>query len=1186
MPTGDTVPSEGPHAVPAATGSDQDPQASSDSHTADVSSLSTDRGLASPGGFEMSFQDDEYLTMFNNLKLDVKSGKRDITQNVSELEASRNASPAVDLEGDGFETLDMEDMPFVAPTDASPASNSSLESSGEPSKVTDLGTDSKQQSPDTTAKAKQAATTTTSSPLDDKENHDVSSVSEQSSTSRLPSSLVPERTSSLSPMARKKAPLAPASPTTSPLASRGMSSFQTVSPPREMSFNSVIRHSSMHADSVIHHGVATLEDVDLGCDTDIDSPSSPEHFHMKSLDDNMFSVPATLDDKAVLGVKQERAHVDKLVNDKFNLQVENMMLRNNLHRGEGGSQAGGVDALRRAIRENNEMKEKIEQMEKELSRKRDGGIDSEEIRELKERVVNYEEQIEYLEGKQQHQQQQEWEDIRSSSSAFGRSSRLSGSRAPSRAAAAPTNNTNSTNSNNNNHYMSNRSISRQSFISDGGSGGGGPGVPQRQYNHTPPMAHSNRHSQHLDTDEAHVMDQMHKLQNLIDPDGHAGAETDEDSIYSRFSTFLTIITQYIVAQQEKFRLTEQEFQNLEQDYEDIQLRVAQESADEIDALRGEIENLRNDFASQAQENENLHHELSQHREEAQHYEREILALYPDIQTLENNNKRLKKDVEKKTRSLVEMEERLQGMDAELQRATELNEEIGTFAGSLEEQLEELKAGGGVDEKEVLRVKGELLQAQEELETATEQAGLAKKDADTARMELAGIKRERQDLQRETEALREELETRNMELGTRNVELETEKVEVTSLNAKVEGLKAEVASLQASMNQIATVMVDNDIDVEAMPIPKLVLELLNERQALHARISEQESISQSSASELEQKLSETTLQLQLREQFTDDLESQLDEALSRIQHMGNHEARVLELTRQLTQFEEQFSHDRKHSEMEKARLEAQIQRVQADADLRSAAHQKQLSSWQKKLFNVECNRGDFSKSIIEKLANILGPVWKDAHDHDLSQLTKTNSTPSAEVVTKLSNDALHDLGRLVSKGNSEITKQLHQLRLEVDSLKYKNNKHEEQYRSLSNLYKKAGLERDDYKKRLAQSEEERKQMGDQLERDVQRRKLGSGVSSASISSLGSDEEDLGRVQVTARDIDSLQSPASPMGKPFSSVLWGIRNEDIQQRLKLEKEMRASDKAASDKKIKELEDELNEVYRREAQRERNY
>jgi hypothetical protein len=60
----------------------------------------------------------------------------------------------------------------------------------------------------------------------------------------------------------------------------------------------------------------------------------------------------------------------------------------------------------------------------------------------------------------------------------------------------------------------------------------------------------------------------------------------------------------------------------------------------------------------------------------------------------------------------------------------------------------------------------------------------------------------------------------------------------------------------------------------------------------------------------------------------------------------------------------------------------------------------------------------------------------------------------------------------------------------------------------------------------------------------------------------------------------------MGKPFSSVLWGIRNEDIQQRLKLEKEMRASDKAAADKKIKELEDELNEVYRREAQRERNY
>lgn len=132
----------------------------------------------------------------------------------------------------------------------------------------------------------------------------------------------------------------------------------------------------MHTDSVIHHGVATLEDVDLGCDTDLESPPSPEHFHMKSLDDNMFSVPATLDDKTVLGVKQERAHVDKLVNDKFNLQVENMMLRNNLNRGEGGSQAGGVDALKRAIRENNEMKEKIEQMEKELSRKRDGGIDS------------------------------------------------------------------------------------------------------------------------------------------------------------------------------------------------------------------------------------------------------------------------------------------------------------------------------------------------------------------------------------------------------------------------------------------------------------------------------------------------------------------------------------------------------------------------------------------------------------------------------------------------------------------------------------------------------------------------------------------------------------------------------------------------------------------------------------------
>ena len=357
----------------------------------------------------------------------------------------------------------------------------------------------------------------------------------------------------------------------------------------------------MHADSVIHHGVATLEDVDLGCDTDLESPSSPEHFQMKSLDDNMFSVPATLDDKAVLGVKQERAHVDKLVNDKFNLQVENMMLRNNLNRGEGGSQAGGVDALRRAIQENNEMKEKIEQMEKELSRKRDGGIDSEEIRELKDRVVNYEEQIEYLEGKQQQQQQQEWEDLRSGSSAFGRSSRLSGSRAPSRAAAGPPNS----------HFMSNRSISRQSFVSDGGSGGlGGPGgTTLRQYNNTPPMIHSNRHSQHLDTDEAHVMDQMHRLQNLIDPDGHAGSETDEDSIYSRFSSFLTIITQYIVAQQEKFRLTEQEFQTLEADYEDIQQRVVRESAEEVEALRVEIENLRDDFSNQAQENDNLRHEL-------------------------------------------------------------------------------------------------------------------------------------------------------------------------------------------------------------------------------------------------------------------------------------------------------------------------------------------------------------------------------------------------------------------------------------------------------------------------------------------------------------------------------------------------------------------------------------------------
>lgn len=1159
------------------------PNAADDSPNADHSNLTTDPGSSSPGGFEMSFQDDEYLTMFNNLKLDVKSGKRDITQSVSAQDSSLNASSNVteDYSGAGFETLDFEDMPaeFEAIPGASPASHSSLESSGEPSKVTDLGSTDTKQTPDTSTastKAKQmveTATAATTTTADDKENREIP-VSEQSSVSQLPNAFIPERTSSLSPLARKKTPnVAPTSSSGSPLASKGMSSFQTISPPREMSFNSVIRHSSMHTDSVIHHGVATLEDVDLGCDTDLESPPSPEHFHMKSLDDNMFSVPATLDDKTVLGVKQERAHVDKLVNDKFNLQVENMMLRNNLNRGEGGSQAGGVDALKRAIRENNEMKEKIEQMEKELSRKRDGGIDSEEIRELKERVVNYEEQIEYLEGKQQQQQQQDWEDMRSSSSAFGRSSRLSGSRAPSRGGVPP-----------NNHFMSNRSISRQSFVSDGGSGGPG-GATHRQYSHTPPLVHSNRHSQHIDTDEAHVMDQMHKLQNLIDPDGHADSETDEDSIYSRFSSFLTIITQYIVAQQEKFRLTEQEFQNLEQDYEDIQLRVAQESAEEIEALRIEIENLRNDFSSQEQENDNLRHELSQHREEARHYEREILALYPDIQTLENNNKRLKKDVEKKTRSLVEMEERLQGMDAELQRATELNEEIGAFAGSLEEQLEELKTGG-VDEKEVERVKGELEKVRHELEVATEQAGVAKKDADTARMELAGVKRERQDLQRESDTLREDLETRNVELGTRNVELETKKVEVSSLTATVESLKAEVSSLQASMNQIATVMVDHDIDVEAMTIPQLVLELLNERQALHVRISEQESISRSSASELEQKLTETTLQLQLREQFTDDLEAQLDDALSRIEHMGNHEARVMELTRQLTQFEEQFSNDRKHSEMEKAKLEAQIKRVQADSDLRSAAHQKQLSSWQKKLFNVECNRGDFSKSIIEKLANILGPVWKDAHDDDLSKLMKANSTPSAEVVTKLSNDALHDLGRLVSKGNSEITKQLHQLRIEVDSLKYKNNKHEEQYRSLSNLYKKAGLERDDYKKRLAQSEEDKKQLGDQLERTSPRRKLGSGISSASISSLGSDEEDLGRVQVTAREIDSHQSHASPMGKPFSSVLWGIRNEDIQQRLKLEKEMRASDKAAADKKIKELEDELNEVYRREAQRERNY
>ncbi|KAG5363542.1 hypothetical protein CJU89_2718 [Yarrowia sp. B02] len=454
------------------------------------------------------------------------------------------------------------------------------------------------------------------------------------------------------------------------------------------------------------------------------------------------------------------------------------------------------------------------------------------------------------------------------------------------------------------------------------------------------------------------------------------------------------------------------------------------------------------------------------------------------------------------------------------------------------------------------------------------------------MELGEVKREHEQLQREADAHKKDLETHTAELGSRDAQVETHRTEVAALNATVESLKAEVSSLQGSMSQITSVMVENNIDIDSTGISELVSQLLSERNALQTRISQQEAISKSSSSELEQKLTEVTHQLQLREQFTDDLEGQLDDALSRIEHMGNHEARVEELTRQLMQFEEQFSNDRKHSEMEKAKLEAQIERVQHDSDLRSAAHQKQLSSWQKKLFNVECNRGDFSKSIIEKLANILGPVWKDAHGDDLGKLMKANSTPSAEVVTKLSNDALHDLGRLVSKGNSEITKQLHQLRIEVDSLKYKNNKHEEQYRSLSNLYKKAGLERDDYKKRLAQTEEEKKQLSQDLERASPRRKLGSAHSTASLSSLGSDEEDLGRVQVTAREIDAHQAHSSPMGKPFSSVLWGIRNEDIQQRLKLEKEMRASDKAAADKKIKELEDELNEVYRREAKRERDY
>lgn len=1175
MSTGDTEVSDTPPGV----------------NMSDGDVISTPNPDHSGTGFEMSFQDEEYVNMFNDLKLDVKSGKRDITQSISAQSASQSSDVSRDT---GFD-LDMEDMTMgfgigKGVSNASPASHSSLESSGEPSKVTDLGSTS---ASSITSSKKEKEKEEDSNTTSDKENRDISTVP-TSATSQLPTALIPERTSSLSPLARKKAAKISSTPSTgSPLASKGMTSFQTSSPPREMSFNSVIRHSSMHADSVIHHGLATLEDVDLGCDTDLESPESPEHFHMRSLDDNMFTVPANLDDKTVLGVKQERAHVDKLVNEKFDLQVENMRLRNNLSRPDGGSQAGGVDALRRTIRENNEMKEKVAQMEKELARKRDGGMDSEEIRELKERVVNYEEQIEYLEAKQQQQQQHpEWEDMRTSSG-FGRTSRLSGSRAPSRATTS-------------NHYtpnVPNRSISRQSFVSDSGSGG----TTQRKFTNTPPY-HSNRvsqsyepetnnrqsqlyesesahrQSQSLDSDEARVMEQMHELRNLIDPDGNT-ADADEDpiSIYLRFSGFLNTALHYIVGLQEKNRTSMQEYENLEQDYQALQLQCAQESAEEIEGLREEIENLHADFSSQAQENDNLRHELTQHREEAQHYEREILELYPDIQTLENNNKRLKKDNEKKAKSLVELEEQLQGASAELQRAMELNEEMGVFVGTLEEQVEELKTGG-VDGKEVERVKGELAKVSEELEAAVEQAALAKKEADAAKMEREMVKRERDDLKKEAEAQKTEVETRNVELGTRNVELETQKIEVVSLTSTVESLRSTVSSLQANLDQITSVIADNNIDVASMSVADVVSQLLHERVQLHQRVSEQEAIAQSSASELEQQLTETTKQLQLREQFTDDLENQLDDALHQIEHMGNHEARVEELTRQLMQFEEQFSLDRKHNEKEKAKLEAQIERVQADSDLRSAAHQKQLTSWQKKLFNVECNRGDFSKAMIEKLAEILGPVWKDAHVSDLTKLSNANSTPSAEVVTKLSNDALHDLSRLVRKGNSEITKQLHQLRVEVDSLKYKNNKHEEQYRSLSNLYKKAGLERDDFKKRLSQSEEEKRQLQQQQqERSSPRKKLGSGHSTASISSLGSDDEDFGRVQVTAREIDH-QSHSSPMGKPFSSVLWGIRNEDIQQRLKLEKELRAADKAAADKKIKELENEISVMYRDSDERER--
>lgn len=865
----------------------------------------------------------------------------------------------------------------------------------------------------------------------------------------------------------------------------------------------------MHADSVIHHGLeksdygASLEDVDLGCDTDLESGGAEDSLAHGSSPETMPRFNMPIDDKTVLGVKQEREHVDKLVNDKFNLQVENMMLRKNLNRGDG-SHAGGEDALRRAILENREMKEKIEQMEKELERKRGVGIDSEEIRELKDRVVSYEEQIEYLEGKQQ--QQQEWDEPRG----FGRSSRLSGSRAPSRT-----------------QFMSNRTSSRQSYGSDFDTPAGGRGQRSRE----------------LETDEAHLMDQMHKLQNLIDPGGSPEGSENGDSFYSRFSVFLSIITQYIISQQEKFRHTEQEFHNLERDYEDIQIRCTRESEEENEDLRVEL-------SAQIEENNHLRHELNRHKEEGQHYEREILALYPDIQTLENNNKRLKKDLERKIKLLSEAEEKTKEVDSELQRATEVNEEMVSLADSLEEELQKMrKAEGAAADggKEAKRLEAEL-QKQVKL-------------TDAARKETEEIKAQLQAAQSEKEMLQ----------GASAAEHQ-------QLKSESEKLSTSVTSLQSTIDKVTTFLSEHHFDVSSFTIHEVISQVVRDRDSLQVRVDEQEVILKSSESEVEQELARIMNELQVRDNFIYEIEGELDDALEKIQHMQNHEARVEELTKQLAQFEDQFATDQMHMEQQKKRLEAEMERVKVDADMRSTAHQKQLSSWQKKLFNVECNRGDFSRSIIEKLANILGQAWKDAHDDDLAQLLQHNSTPSADVVTKLSNDALQDLNRLVSKGNSEITKQLHQLRVEVDSLKFKNNKHEEQYRSLSNLYKKAGLERDDYKKRLALSEEESKRLGQQLDETPPRRKLGS---TTSVSSLGSDEEDMGRVQVAARDVEA---SSSPMGKPFSSVLWGIRNEDIQQRLKLEKEMRASDKAAAEKKIKELEEELSEIYRKESARER--